>query len=87
MNVVLKYVIPDQCEISIPIHDAFEVLAVGAQGKQIVAWVMVDDSTAMIARRFYKLDTGEEVPHDAGTYYGTVTDSNGYVTHVFEKLE
>lgn len=86
MNVVLKYVIPDQCRISIPIHEAFEVLAVGAQGEEIVAWVMVDDSTAMIARRFYKLYTGVEIPHDAGTYYGTVTDSHGYVIHVFEKL-
>jgi len=82
---VFKYVIPEGSKAALPVYEPFDVLYVGVQGGKIVLWATADEMSEKIARRFYVLDTGQEMPEDVGVYYGTVTDSNGYVSHVFEK--
>lgn len=82
---VLKYVMPEFDEQAIPVYEPFKVLSVGIQERKIVIWALGDLESDKIAKRFHRLDTGQDIPDDAGEYYGTITDDNGYVTHVFEK--
>ena len=83
---VLKYVVPEYPGVALAVYPPFEVLSVGLQNNKIVIWAK-GDLDHQIAKRFYLLDTGQEIPENAGVYFGTVTNSNGYVTHVFENLE
>lgn len=82
---IFKYVIPEISVVEVQVYEPFKVLSIGMQNGKIVLWATADDTRAKIARRFYVLDTGQEMPEAVGCYYGTVTDSNGYVSHVFEK--
>lgn len=84
---VLKYIIPENSKVALPVYPPFEVLSTGLQNNKVVIWAISDLNEPQIAKRFYQLDTGQEIPENAGVYFGTVIDSNGYVTHVFENLE
>lgn len=55
---------------------------VGAQGRGVFIWIMVEPDVILERRTFTFVGTGGLCPD--GSYVGTCQDDYGYVWHVFE---
>jgi hypothetical protein len=63
-----------------------KVLAAGAQGEEIVAWLLVDPDAPHVSRMLAAHPTGVELPHAFNDceFVGTVQMADGLVFHVFD---
>lgn len=70
---------------TIMIPGSGKALAVGAQGEDLVMWVMLDPEARPVARKFEVFGTGVDGVTEMHRYIGTA-QIHGLVWHVFEKL-
>lgn len=89
MKALYKYVITPEGVTQMP-RDA-EVLSVGAQGEQIVAWALVSVENSMTNRRLIAVPTGARFEDDGAPkpsqFVGTVQRPDGLVFHIFDAGE
>ena len=62
------------------------VLAVGEQFGELVAWADVLPQASKVERLLVPVPTGDGPPED-GAYVGTVQQANGLVWHVYDRGE
>ncbi len=85
MKVVHKYLLPAQDEVKLEMPIGARVLHVGAQGKQLCLWALVNPKGKTRTRTFRIAGTGHEVGSASPTHLGTALMNNGaFVLHVFE---
>jgi hypothetical protein len=84
MITIHKYVLDPDAVLDT--HQGAELLAVGAQGLDIVAWFRVDTDRPLAWRRLVGYGTGRPIdPAHADTYAGTVQrQGDGLVFHIFD---
>lgn len=72
--------------IFIDVPRGARVLSVGAQGPDVVAWLLCDPDAEYVARMLAAWPTGEVLPTAAegAAFVGTVQMDDGLVFHVFE---
>lgn len=62
-----------------------EVLSVGQQGADVMAWALIDDEvTGTVGRKIAAYGTGHPVLEEAGKFICTVQMTNGLVFHFFD---
>lgn len=76
----------DQVAYTFDIPSGAQILCVQMQDDMPTIWAMVNPADRKVRRRFVLVDTGDEFDANGLVYIGTVQDSRGYVTHVFEKV-
>lgn len=72
--------------IFLDIPQGAKLLAVGAQGSDVVAWFRCNPDARRVPRMVAAFPTGVELPlaARAGEYVGTVQMDDGLIFHVFE---
>ncbi len=76
-------------ELSPPTMKGAQLLKVGEQGSQIVAWALVDTNADVVVRKLNVFGTGHAMPADGseGPHVDSVQLSNGLVFHFFDAGE
>ena len=82
---LLKFNLPPAGESRVPLYEGSRLLAVGWQGRQLVAWVESPGEGPLRWHEITVAMTGYDVPD--GTYLGTaqLDDEPTYVVHVYDR--
>lgn len=87
MNKIFKYPLKGSGALEISMPETHKVLSVAVQGKQVVLYALVNDTSRMVKKTVYVLLTGFPAAVGNTPFIGTVILDNGaYVLHVFAEI-